>query len=103
MYARSLEKNKDEMEGYICVNRSAWENERMAPSSSSNESSSGNQNFIRSEALLGVNLIRHMKDHECEITTISHFYTPGTPSFGAKQLGMKAAANFLRDLQKQFD
>jgi hypothetical protein len=102
MHARALDEEQDGMKGYICVNRSAWEDEKRAPSPSYDEPSPGNQNYIRSEALLGVNLILELDENECEITTINHFYTPGTPSFGAKQFGMKAATNFLRGLQKQF-
>ena len=138
MHARRLDEDKDGIKGYICVNRSVWEDESRAPLPNGDESgTSGGKNYIRSEALLGVNLIRQLEGNTCEITTVryvllflrtcshssvteghrfffrdishayccrivSHFYTPGAPSFGAKQLGMKAAGNFLRDMQKQY-
>lgn len=98
MHGRSLDEEKDGMQGYIIVNRSIWEDEEKAPSDDGNGSGL-DPKFIRAECLLGINLIRELEGGTCEITTINHFFTPGTPSFGARQFGMKAAANFLKDLQ----
>lgn len=103
MHARTLDDKKDGMKGYIIVNRSVWEDEKRVPSDDGDGEEGNDSNYIRSEVLLGVNLIRELdQDGMCEITTINHFYTPGTPTFGARQFGMKAAANFLRDIQNQF-
>jgi hypothetical protein len=104
MYARALDEKTDGIKGYIIVNRSVWEDENRAPTADGAGDTGSDCNYIRSEILLGVNLIRDIdQENKCEITTINHFYTPGTPTFGARQFGMKAASNFLRDLQKQFE
>mmetsp|Transcript_3432 Transcript_3432/g.5181 ORF Transcript_3432/g.5181 Transcript_3432/m.5181 type:complete len:276 (+) Transcript_3432:55-882(+) len=105
LYGRALDEEKDEMKGYIIVNRSVWENENRAPSTSADGSSGGDTNFIRSEMLLGVNLIRELHGEDegkSELTTITHFFTPGTPTFGARQFGMKASGGFIRDIQSNF-
>lgn len=101
MYARVLNVEADGMNGYLIVSRSVWENEHHAPSES-HAGHEGDSNHIRSEMLLGVNLIRPLDEDSCEFTTLTHFFTPGAPTFGAKQFGMKAASNFIRDLQKHF-
>ena len=54
------------------------------------------------EMLLGVNFVRELEGNKCEITVISHVFTPVAPPFGAKQFGLKASANFLKSLQSQF-
>jgi hypothetical protein len=102
MHGRSLDEEKDGMKGYMIVNRSIWEDEKKAPSDEEDGVGPEDPKFIRGECLLGVNLIREIEGDKCEITTINHFFTPGTPSFGARQFGMKAAGNYLRDLQSQF-
>lgn len=101
MYARALSAEADGMNGYLVVSRSVWENEQHAPSES-DAGHEGDSNHIRSEMLLGVNLIRPLDEETCEFTTLTHFFTPGAPTFGAKQFGMKAASNFIRDIQKHF-
>jgi len=53
------------------------------------------------EMLLGVNFVRELEGNKCEITVISHVFTPVAPPFGAKQFGLKASANFLKCLQSQ--
>jgi hypothetical protein len=106
MHARALDEKRDGMKGYMIVSRSVWEDEKQVPSEDGGDGDYGSDsNYIRSEILLGVNLIREVDDEadKCEITTINHFYTPGTPTFGARQFGMKAAANFLKDLQNKFE
>jgi len=98
MHGRSLNEEKDGMKGYIIVNRSIWEDEKKAPSDDGN-GSGHDPKYIRAECLLGISLIRELEGGTCEITTINHFFTPGAPSFGARQFGMKAATNYLKDLQ----
>jgi len=101
MHARLLEEDDDGMKGFMCVNRSIWEDEDKTPTEDGVDPPS-DENYIRCECLLGVNLIRELDGGYCELTTINHFYTPGTPSFGARQFGMKAAGNFIRDIKTQF-
>lgn len=105
MYAKKLNVETDGMNGYLIVNRSVWDQEHHAPLDT-HAGHEGDDQYIRCEMLLGVNLIRALdgdNDGKCELTTVTHFFTPGAPTFGARQFGMKAAANFIRDLQKQFE
>jgi len=99
MHARDLDEEKDGMKGYICVNRSVWEDENTCPSDDFETDSSGDTDFIRMETLLGVNFMRELEGNKCDSTVISHVFTPVAPPFGAKQFGLKASANFLKCLQ----
>jgi len=119
MHARTLDPptipTPYHMKGYIVVTRSLWEDEDRVPTMESRGSTmmDGNASTIRSEVLLSVNLIRAVvndrngeateRSNQCELTTMNHMYSPCAPSIGAKQLGLKAAYNFIRDLQTYFD
>jgi len=124
MHCVMLKKDVDGMDGYIIVTRSVWETEDDAPGgkNENSSSSSGNNEFTRSEMLLGVNLIREIPrdSDECagngsdepvpegerkiisEFSTVTHFHTPGMPTIGARQFAMKAASNFIRSIREQF-
>ena len=102
MHAKALTAKVDDIDGYVISTRSVWEDEDKIPSENGNNGVDDDQNYCRSECLLGVNLIREVDENRCEITTVSHFYSPMAPSFGAKSFGMKASANFLKDIQSQF-
>lgn len=61
---------------------------------------------IRSEMLLGVHLIRPIESLDgtkrCELTTITHIYTPGVPEVLAKRMAPTTAASMIRDIQGVF-
>lgn len=102
MYAKTFDEEIHGSKGYLAVTRSVWEDEASAPTKDKKGDSGGNADFIRSEMLLSVNCIRDIsasKPGSCELTTVTHFHTPGMPTFGAKTMGMKAAANFIKDVQ----
>ena len=115
MHARTLDpptiSTPYDMKGsYIVVTRSLWEEEDKVPTMESRGSTMVDASTIRSEVLLSVNLIRAVYNCRnsddachCELTTMNHMYSPCAPSIGAKQLGLKAAYNFIRDLQSYFD
>jgi hypothetical protein len=91
-YTRVLE---DSPGAYMIVNRSVWENDSATPQKSSN--------LLRSEMLLGVMLLRPCKDGEaCELTTITHVYSPGVPEMLAKRMAPASAAGLIREIQEQF-
>jgi hypothetical protein len=91
-YTRVLEDNPD---AYMIVNRSVWENDSATPQKSSN--------LLRSEMLLGVMLLRPCKGGEaCELTTITHVYSPGVPEMLAKRMAPGSAAGLIREIQEQF-
>jgi hypothetical protein len=91
-YTRVLEDSPD---AYMIVNRSVWENDSATPQKSSN--------LLRSEMLLGVMLLRPCKDGEaCELTTITHVYSPGVPEMLAKRMAPGSAAGLIREIQEQF-
>jgi hypothetical protein len=91
-YTRVLDDNPD---AYMIVNRSVWENDSATPQKSSN--------LLRSEMLLGVMLLRPCKGGEaCELTTITHVYSPGVPEMLAKRMAPGSAAGLIREIQEQF-
>ena len=120
LHAEPLLKNVHGMEGYVIVTRSVWENEDDLPPGNNRDGGGSANDNVRSEMLLGVNLIRKVfvdtddegvenqeggrrgKKVVSEFTTVTHFQTPGMPTIGAKQFGMKSASNYLYNIRKQF-
>ncbi|CAJ1957809.1 unnamed protein product [Cylindrotheca closterium] len=63
-------------------------------------------NVINSEVLLGVNLIRHLRDKEgqiltnkCVMTNVNHMRSPKIPMMIAKKIGTNAATGYLNDFR----
>ena len=81
---------------YMTVSRSVWEDD-----SGFHKSSSGDD-MLRSEMLLGVTLLRLAAEGSCEITTITHVFSPGVPELMAKRSTPGTAAKMLRDIQALF-
>lgn len=82
-------------DSFMIVNRSVWENGSATPQTSSN--------LIRSEMLLGVQLLRPCQGGAaCELTTITHVYSPGVPEVLAKRMAPGSAAGLIREIQEQF-
>ena len=81
---------------YMTVSRSVWEDELGHGSNASND-----KTMLRSEMLLGVTLLRPCP-YGCEITTITHVFSPGVPEIMAKRSTPGSAANLLRDIQSLF-
>ena len=79
-------------DSYMIVSRSVWENESGTPKASDK---------LRSEMLLGVQLLRPCSEG-CELTTITHVYSPGVPELLAKRQAPMAAQALIRDLQAVF-
>ena len=103
IHARKLDEViSDGHKGYIVVSRSVWENELTVPDENG-KSQRSTGDAIRSEMLLGVNYIREIEDNVAELTTVTHLFTPGIPTFGAKKIALLAAANFIRDIQGIFE
>ena len=83
---------------YIVVQRSVFEDD-------SGEHKGSTKHTIRSEMLLGVILIRPLFDeaHQiCELTNITHVYSPGVPEMIAKRVAPTQAANMIRAIQNVF-
>ena len=103
IHARKLDEViNDGHKGYIVVSRSVWENEVTVPDENG-KSQRSTSDAIRSEMLLGVNYIREIEENVAELTTVTHLFTPGIPTFGAKKIALLAASNFIRDIQAIFD
>jgi hypothetical protein len=48
-------------------------------------------------------LLRPCKGGEaCELTTITHVYSPGVPEMLAKRMAPGSAAGLIREIQEQF-
>jgi hypothetical protein len=78
---------------YMTVSRSVWENATGTPQK--------NNHRLRSEMLLGVNLLRPCPEG-CELTTITHVFAPGVPEMMAKRVAPQSAANMMREIQNIF-
>lgn len=102
-YARQLDTDdKVEFDGvaYITVGRSVWETSEGTTDGSDNSTT-------RCEILLSVNLVREVRtangEKMCELTSITHAVSTGVPIFLAKQLGLVAAENHIKDIRGTFE
>jgi hypothetical protein len=96
IYARRLE----HADGYLVVSRSVWEDSSATPQSLAKDT-------IRSEILLGVNILRPVVGpagtQYCEMTTITHTHTSGVvPDALLRKMGPGQAAKFLEEIQAVF-
>ena len=101
MHAKKVHEESEGANGYILVTRSVWESEKRAPPRDE-DGSNEDCDYIRSEMLLGVNLIREVEGNEecCELTTVTHIHTPGVSVYVAKPFALKAARNFIHDIRE---
>lgn len=95
LYAKPLLLEHDD-DSYMIVSRSVWEDDSVIPTSSSSS------NLIRSEMLLGVQLVRPVAGGCCELTTITHVLSPGVPAAMAKRLAPNNATKMIREIQALF-
>jgi hypothetical protein len=92
---------------YMIVSRSVWEDDSNVLQSSQQLPSKNHQHNrfysdrIRSEMLLGVQLLRPCAEG-CEVTTITHVYSPGVPEMMAKNAAPSNATQWIRDIQALF-
>lgn len=58
-------------------------------------------NILRSEILMGVNMIRKLQGDEnrCLMINVNHIRAPMVPMMIAKKIGLSAAVNFINDLR----
>ena len=85
---------------YMIVNRSVWEYDHPVATKSPKQS---NSDRLRSEMLLGVQLLRPVRDgRHCELTTITHVFSPGVPEMMAKKFAPSNATGMLREIQEIF-
>ncbi|CAB9504779.1 expressed unknown protein [Seminavis robusta] len=98
LHARALEPPLAAPGTYIIVNRSIWESDMGQQERRTN--ANDNNQLIRSEILLGVQLLRPLNGGKaCEITTIAHAVAPGVNKMVAKAAANVSAAKILRDIQ----
>jgi len=93
LHARPLEEHEG---SYILVSRSVWENDTATLDSNTCKS------VIRTEMLLGCNILRALDDKTCEMTQMSHIYSPGVPRMMAQQAAPTQCWNLMRALQSCF-
>jgi hypothetical protein len=90
---------------YMVVSRSVWEDDSGAtqqlPSTNHHHHNRCHSDRIRSEMLLGVQLLRPCTEG-CEITTITHVYSPVVPEVMAKNASPSNATQWIRDIQALF-
>mmetsp|Transcript_14567 Transcript_14567/g.35203 ORF Transcript_14567/g.35203 Transcript_14567/m.35203 type:complete len:434 (-) Transcript_14567:179-1480(-) len=83
--------------GYLVCNRAIYNSKQPEDEPA---------NVINSEVLLGVNLIRHLRDKEgqilpnkCVMTNVNHMRSPKIPMMIAKKIGTSAAIGYLNDFR----
>lgn len=99
MHARRLAPEDGLGEGYIIVSRAISSKlEREAASTSDNAVAKQ----IRSEILLGVNVVRNVEDNpnQADLISVTHVNSPLVPKMVAKKLGVKGAYDFVNDIRK---
>jgi len=80
---------------YMIVSRSVWEEAQVT--------SPSNHNVLRSEMLLGVQLLRPCSNGKCcELTTVTHVFSPGVPELMAKRFAPGSATGMIREIQEVF-
>lgn len=87
--------------GYIIVNRSIWENDSGANEEPALSNAIAKNKLVRSEMLLGVQLLRPLNGGKhCEITTVTHAVVPGMKNNQITRAAANvSAAKILRDIQ----
>jgi hypothetical protein len=55
--------------------------------------------ILKSEILLGVNIILPISETRCLLTTVHHIRSPMVPMMIAKRIGLQASVNFIHDLR----
>jgi hypothetical protein len=85
-------KELEDGSGYMIVNRAVHDTE---------DGDKGPTNIIKSEVLLGVNLIRKIEgsDNRCIMLNVNHMKSPMVPMMLAKKIGMSAAIGFVNDIR----
>jgi hypothetical protein len=59
----------------------------------------GEGKVVKSEIMLGVNILRPLAESSCELSSVTHVNSPLVPGMMAKTVGIKGAVNFINDLR----
>eukprot|EP00978_Attheya_sp_CCMP212_P019807 scaffold55935_cov43-Attheya_sp.AAC.1 len=113
IHARELQTECEGMDGYLVASRALWEDLKTHDSSVVHKLSNtgtgtgtAGPKSIRTEMLLGVNLIRPLEglqnDGYCEFTTVTHVYSPSFPQGIVKRMPPSVASNFIQDIQNLY-
>lgn len=93
----------NENDGFIVVSRAVNDGGPNAAPTATNGGGGGGdgEEFIRSEILLGVNLVRPVPDRAdaCEVTALTHCNSPSVPLMIAGKIGVKGAVDFVKDIR----
>ena len=98
MHARRLYPEDGLGEGYVIVSRAV---SGKLERESANESGENPAEQLRSEILLGVNIVRALNNdpNKADLTSITHVNSPMVPNMVAKKLGIKGAYDFVEDIR----
>jgi len=61
--------------------------------------SNNEEEYSKSEILLGVNLLEPCGQNSLKMISITHVYFPVLPTLVAKRVGIKSAINFVNDIR----
>jgi len=78
--------------GFIIVSRAVTTPEDRKPKP---------KNLLKSEILMGINIIKRVKDDDtrCLFISVNHISSPMVPLMIAKRIGLQAATSFIHDLR----
>lgn len=102
MHARKLDPDHGEGEGYLVVSRAVGGRlERDAAETPTDASDVTTMERLRSEILLGVNVLRAIEGepNKTDLTSVTHVNSPLVPALAAKKVGFKGAVGFIRDIR----
>lgn len=92
-------KELEDKSGYLLVTRAVTHPE--SDSDHHHKSATTSANVLRSEILMGVNLIRRIEgdEHRSLMINVCQIRSPMVPMMIANRIGASAAANFIKDLR----
>ena len=92
----AADKKNDDLESYILVSRSVWENDSATLDQAAAKA------VIRTEMLLGCTILRALNATTCEMTQMSHVHSPGVPEMLARRAAPGQCHSLMKALQAMF-
>uniref|UniRef100_A0A7S2A132 START domain-containing protein n=1 Tax=Trieres chinensis TaxID=1514140 RepID=A0A7S2A132_TRICV len=91
----------DKENGFVVVSRAIGGNKIPNKEVGNKMDDGHDESYIRSEILLGVNLIRPIPGHpqKAEVTAVTHCNSPSVPTMLAGKVGVKGAVGFVKDVR----
>ena len=87
--------------GFVVVSRAVGGSQLFSDIRGGGSSDGGDERLIRSEILLGVNIVRSIpgQPQRAEVTAVTHCNSPSIPTMLAGKIGVKGAVDFVKDIR----